>query len=272
MLKIGAFSKLAHIPIKTLRYYDQRDILKPSMIDQASGYRYYTATQLLTIRKIQAWKEHGFTLDQIKTLLQADITLEEAADSLEEKQTELQHTVVELQSQLTEINTRLSNIQQEKQFLFSKTPVIKQTNDILVASIREFTSKNNLCLLLDELKQYVQDQGADTNNNLIVQWFDSFPSSEKPVDMEVAIPLSKTIQKNNRVNVYQISGFTKALSFIDHSNPYHHTSIIWDQLKKYMDTHQLTIDSTLPIREIYLTGDKEVFGDKRKTELLVPIC
>lgn len=43
MLKIGDFAKLAQVSTKTVRYYDQRGLLKPAWIDRYSGYRYYTA-------------------------------------------------------------------------------------------------------------------------------------------------------------------------------------------------------------------------------------
>lgn len=36
MFKIGDFSMLSKVPVKTLRYYDQIDLLKPKQIDQES--------------------------------------------------------------------------------------------------------------------------------------------------------------------------------------------------------------------------------------------
>ena len=53
MLRIGEFSKLAKVSIKTLRYYDKIGLLKPAMIDSATQYRYYTVEQLETIRLIE---------------------------------------------------------------------------------------------------------------------------------------------------------------------------------------------------------------------------
>lgn len=59
MFKIGTFSKLSIVPIKTLRYYDKRGLLKPSTTDKFSGYRYYSAEQLLTIQRIITLKKTG---------------------------------------------------------------------------------------------------------------------------------------------------------------------------------------------------------------------
>ena len=40
MLKIGDFSKLSQVPIKTLRYYDRIGLLNPAQVDRFTGYRY----------------------------------------------------------------------------------------------------------------------------------------------------------------------------------------------------------------------------------------
>jgi len=69
MLRIGEFSKLSKITIKTLRYYDKIGLLKPAMIDTASSYRYYTEAQLETARMIALYKAAGIGNDMIAKLL-----------------------------------------------------------------------------------------------------------------------------------------------------------------------------------------------------------
>ena len=51
MYKIGDFSKKVSIPVKTLRYYDEINLFKPSYIDDFTGYRYYTDEQIEQIKK-----------------------------------------------------------------------------------------------------------------------------------------------------------------------------------------------------------------------------
>jgi hypothetical protein len=41
MLKMGDFSSLAQVSIKTLRYYDERSLLSPAHVDPETGYRFY---------------------------------------------------------------------------------------------------------------------------------------------------------------------------------------------------------------------------------------
>ena len=60
MLKIREFSKLCNCSVYTLRYYDQIGILKPSIIDTKSGYRFYDEKQLNDYIEIKDFQSIGF--------------------------------------------------------------------------------------------------------------------------------------------------------------------------------------------------------------------
>lgn len=68
--RIGVFSQLNRVTIKTLRHYDDIGILKPAYVDEVSGYRYYTSAQLPQLHKILALKEMDFSLEEIKRIFQ----------------------------------------------------------------------------------------------------------------------------------------------------------------------------------------------------------
>ena len=70
MYKIGDFSKATNTSIKTLRYYDEIDLLKPSYIDYFTGYRYYEKNQINIIREIRALKDINLSLKEIKQYLE----------------------------------------------------------------------------------------------------------------------------------------------------------------------------------------------------------
>lgn len=69
MLKIGDFSKLSRISIRMLRHYDEIGILRPERVDDFTGYRYYSESQLLLAGRIQSLKGLGFGLSVIKEIL-----------------------------------------------------------------------------------------------------------------------------------------------------------------------------------------------------------
>lgn len=66
MYKIGDFSKIVDIPVRTLRYYDEAGVLTPSNIDIFTGYRYYSEEDILECELIKLLKSLDFTLEEIK--------------------------------------------------------------------------------------------------------------------------------------------------------------------------------------------------------------
>lgn len=64
--KIGEFSKLVNVPVKTLRYYDKISLFKPQEVDIFSNYRYYLESQIDDLNIILELKEAGFMLEEIK--------------------------------------------------------------------------------------------------------------------------------------------------------------------------------------------------------------
>lgn len=63
--KIGDFSNIVNISIRTLRYYDDIGLLKPEIVDKFTNYRYYTEDNVVEARFIVLLKEVGFTLQEI---------------------------------------------------------------------------------------------------------------------------------------------------------------------------------------------------------------
>ncbi len=87
MYKIKEFSEITNIPVATLRYYDEIDLLYPSSIDINTGYRYYEDKQLYKANLIVELKKLGLSLDEIKEYLKTNDNklLERSLDKYEEK-------------------------------------------------------------------------------------------------------------------------------------------------------------------------------------------
>jgi DNA-binding transcriptional MerR regulator len=69
MFRIGEFSRITRVTIDTLRHYDALGLLKPAKVDPFTGYRYYSARQLMSLYRILALKEVGFSLEEIARIL-----------------------------------------------------------------------------------------------------------------------------------------------------------------------------------------------------------
>ena len=69
MKSISQVAKLTGVSIRTLQYYDEIGLLKPSKLT-ASGYRMYDGNALQTLQQILFFKELGFSLKEIKEILE----------------------------------------------------------------------------------------------------------------------------------------------------------------------------------------------------------
>ena len=52
-LKIGEFSRLMQVTVKTLRHYEQKGLPIPDEVDEWTGYRYYSVGQMLKLNSIR---------------------------------------------------------------------------------------------------------------------------------------------------------------------------------------------------------------------------
>jgi DNA-binding transcriptional MerR regulator/effector-binding domain-containing protein len=78
-LTIGAFSRLTHLSIKTLRYYHEVGLLEPAVVDPDSGYRYYRPGQAHSAHLVRRFRDLGLPVADVKAVLAApDLTARDA--------------------------------------------------------------------------------------------------------------------------------------------------------------------------------------------------
>ena len=70
--KIGEFSRLGRVTVRTLRHYEKIGLLKPGIVDMWTGYRYYSPEQLQKLLSIVQLKQLGFSLAEITELYEND--------------------------------------------------------------------------------------------------------------------------------------------------------------------------------------------------------
>ncbi|MGM9973474.1 MAG: helix-turn-helix domain-containing protein, partial [Clostridiaceae bacterium] len=105
MFRIGEFSKLGKTTVKALRYYDEIGLLKPQEIDEFTKYRFYTTEQLITLHEIQALKQLGLSIEEIKLI----ISNKNTKALLEKRKAELISQIAREQDQLSRIEFILLN-------------------------------------------------------------------------------------------------------------------------------------------------------------------
>lgn len=85
LYKINDFAKMVGITPKTLRLYDELNLLKPFFIDKTTHYRFYHISQYKTITLILQLKMVGFTLHEINDYLHNSFNIKNKILALQEK-------------------------------------------------------------------------------------------------------------------------------------------------------------------------------------------
>jgi predicted transcriptional regulator YdeE len=269
MLKIGEFSKLAQVSPKTLRLYDERGLLKPAWIDRWTGYRYYRVAQLAELNRILAFKDLGFSLDQIAALQRDDLQAAELRGMIRLKQAELEQHIQDEQARLARIEARLQLIEQEERQPDYEV-VLKSVPPLRVAGIRlNVPTLGDVDPLIEELQTYLHARGITpqaTTPPLAVYYDAVF--RERGLDLEVALPVHRRLASERRVQVHELPG-VETMACVLHHGPYAQVSDAYQALVHWVDSSGYEING--PNRDVYLQRRTAHMQEEAVTEVQFPI-
>ena len=200
LYSIGEISKITNTNITALRYYDKVNLLKPEIINEETGYRYYSANQITIINKIRYYRKLGFSLDEIRLLLTNN-------------QIEIEQMLIKRQKEISGELHKLEVIKEGIEFLVDATQN-KKDDSIKIKYIPKMTiafdrycgkaTKQEMSLRFSKLMKLVEE-----NNYLIIgeammihhTHFSKYDINN--VDIEVAI----AIENNDGDNIRTFGGF-----------------------------------------------------------------
>jgi DNA-binding transcriptional MerR regulator len=113
VFRIGDFSRMARVSCRLLRYYDEIGLFRPARIEQETGYRYYSASQLPRLNRILVLRDLGLSLDQITKALRDDLEAGELRGMLLMRRAEVEQTIEAESQRLRQIETRIAQIEAE---------------------------------------------------------------------------------------------------------------------------------------------------------------
>lgn len=152
----GQFAKKANVSIRTIRYYDQQELLKPSYIN-TNGYRMYTDGDFARLQKILTFKYLGFSLEEIR-----DMTLgEESVPNLQDS----------LQLQLSMVRQKIAHWQLVEKSIEDTSRQLAQKGEI------DWSDMLRLIHLTSQERGLVEQYKNSTNINIRVQLHQKYASN-----------------------------------------------------------------------------------------------
>ena len=99
---IGEAAKKLQVSTRTLRFYEEKDLVRPAYTEE-NGYRFYSEEQIRQIELILFLKELGFSLRQIKILIQDEHGSQSLELLLKEQYQENQRKIDEISKKQAKI-------------------------------------------------------------------------------------------------------------------------------------------------------------------------
>lgn len=248
MYRIGEFSRFALVSTRTLRLYDELGLLKPEKQDQFTGYRYYSASQLARLNRILVLKDMGLMLDQIKDLLDTNITPDQIKGMLRLKQLELHRQIEEGQEQLGRIEGWLKQID-ENNLNLDYQVTEKAVPPLQVASITTVVaSLTRLPELFDEISNYLSQNKLRQAAAPLALFYDE-EYKETDLKVEAAIPIAGPLAENERIKVRELPGIKLVASAV-HTGPLESLGSAFGALSVWIEANDYAING--PNRELFL--------------------
>ena len=119
--------------VKTLRHYEQKGLLLPHEVDEWTGYRYYSIDQMQRLQSIRDLQRLGFSLEEIKDLLDDD----SSTPSIQQMDEKISETERQLRMLVARRERLLNWRDSRKQITTMEKFSIQSLPSIIVASHRE---------------------------------------------------------------------------------------------------------------------------------------
>ncbi|MER6572114.1 MerR family transcriptional regulator [Streptomyces sp. NPDC001093] len=199
MFTIGDFARHGRVSVRMLRHYDATGLLRPAHVDPASGYRHYTAAQLARLNRIIALKDLGFTLQQVRDIVDEKVGAEELRGMLRLRRAELETAMAAAEARLVQVEARLRAIESEGH-MPANDVVIKNVPAVRVAELTATAASFQpedigpvIGPLYDELFRRLEAAGVTPTGPGIASYEDA-PEGGGRITVHAAVQVSAPVQ------------------------------------------------------------------------------
>ena len=126
LYSIGEVSKICNVSKKALRFYDEIGIISPDKVSESTHYRYYSRKSLLNLTIVKYYKQMGFKLEEMRSLLNSEEYRIIERGFLEK--------INELQDEQMAVNIKLTSVTDWYHLLVEAQTVIE--NDVRDVSVK----------------------------------------------------------------------------------------------------------------------------------------
>lgn len=250
LLTIAQFAQICRTTPRTIRFYEQKGLIKPFKIDKWNGYRYFESYQARNILKIKLLQNFHIPLSQIKSSLKKD--------KLEKY----------LHQEANKLKQEIKEKEKEYKFLNKINSLIFSQSDFKKLLKRNaFGPYNLFCFYIENgeytkiteyikyLRQVTQDLNLKCEDREITFYIDN-KFNPKNIRLEIALicknkPNKKLILPKNFY--FRKYPKTKVYTF-DYNGPYEYLPLFYQKFYDYLDQLKFTEAEKNKVFEMYIKG------------------
>jgi len=150
---IGQLAQLFDVPVATLRYYDEIDLLKPARVDLQSHYRYYATEQFERLSTIKYFRALGVSLTTIADFFAAR-ELPKLTTMLATQAQQVEQQLQLLQAIQQRIQNRLAQIQTAQTATYNVTELVQLPARTVVALQQAYRPQDDIELVIAKLRKH----------------------------------------------------------------------------------------------------------------------
>jgi len=258
VLRIGDFSRLARVSVKTLRFYAEAGLLLPSHV-ACSGYRYYRAAQLPALRRVRLLRGLGLSVAEVREL----IGLAEGEPAYTARLRQLRRRVLRQlaceEARLHELDALLQGkgVASLPGAMVRRAPLPPRAACTVRARVRQLTE-------VEEMFEFLERRVARCGGRAPLSPFLLFHDMEyreTQVDVEVCVPLERRALRACGGRIVPGAARAACLRF---AGSYAQAPLLYERMLDWMDSARARIAG--PVRETYLR-----FGAAQRGYALPPL-
>lgn len=261
MLNIGEFSKICAVTTRTLRHYDNINLIKPKMINEENGYRFYDISQIRDMLFITRLKEYNFSLEEIKKIMLTNdkkFMLKKITD----KRLEIKNTIEQFKYIEKQITIDIINLKKGfdvMSFIDNIEVKLVETEDMNILNSRQRMNVEEYCYYIGKLFEMVYSKHFKVVGCPMSIYHDSEFDPENN-DTEVALPIKESNEFTRILN----GGLCAMTTLV---GPYSKLPEAYGKLTEWIDKNQYEITDS-PY-EKYIKGPMD--GGDIITEIYFPV-
>lgn len=241
LYRIGMFAAMNRVTVKTLRFYEEQNLLIPAYINFENGYRFYELSQMQVLHKITALKQAGFSLEEIQKLNNG---CDENAILLKKK-SELMSKIADFTKQLSIIEMYLT----EKADTIASPVLIKKIPKVTVAAMKsKIESYDDLFEIMPKMGALMEKTRCECS--LPEYCFTNYITTTGEIIIETCEAVVEA--KSELENLYFKEFPEVQAACIFHKGSYNNLAQSYEQLLKYIEKNGYKICGDF--RESYIDG------------------